>query len=197
MTSEKPAQKFHTDDASLPRSGLCFWLVVPRIVGNLFQAIRGITQIWEVTLHQYGISVLVSQTSFHGQTRGGLATFRLFSEAMVMRKSYCRKSCTFINLVAWSKVVHFPPCVTIKYQIKSFVFWCSYRWSCFFARSHSSPVLSLVSFCRGQVVTSRYHGCKISGYQQTVVLQICQKKTKKKEMTWMPFLCTIALWTKR
>ena len=27
MTSEKRAQKFHTDDASLPRSGWCFWLV--------------------------------------------------------------------------------------------------------------------------------------------------------------------------
>ena len=27
MTSEKRAQKFHSDDASLPRSGLCFWLV--------------------------------------------------------------------------------------------------------------------------------------------------------------------------
>ena len=26
MTSEKRAQKFHTDDASLPRSGKCFWL---------------------------------------------------------------------------------------------------------------------------------------------------------------------------
>ena len=27
LTSEKRAQKFHTDDASLPRSGWCFWLV--------------------------------------------------------------------------------------------------------------------------------------------------------------------------
>ena len=27
MTSEKREQKFHTVDASLPRSGLCFWLV--------------------------------------------------------------------------------------------------------------------------------------------------------------------------
>ena len=29
MTSEKQVQKFHTDDASLPRSGQGFWLVVP------------------------------------------------------------------------------------------------------------------------------------------------------------------------
>ena len=30
MTSEERAQKFHTDDVSLPILGLCFWLVVPR-----------------------------------------------------------------------------------------------------------------------------------------------------------------------
>ena len=32
VTSEKRALKFHTDDASLPRSGLCssFWLILPR-----------------------------------------------------------------------------------------------------------------------------------------------------------------------
>ena len=32
MTSEKRAQKFHTDDVSLPRSGQCsfFWLILPR-----------------------------------------------------------------------------------------------------------------------------------------------------------------------
>ena len=30
MTSAKRAQKFHTDDASLPRFGQCFRLVVPR-----------------------------------------------------------------------------------------------------------------------------------------------------------------------
>ena len=29
MMSEKRAQKFHTDDASLPRTGKCFWLVMP------------------------------------------------------------------------------------------------------------------------------------------------------------------------
>ena len=67
-----------------------------------------------------------------------------------------------------------------KISSKSFVFWCSYRWTCCFARSDSSPVLSLVYFLRGQVVTSCYHGSKISGYQQTVVLQVCQKKRNKK-----------------
>ena len=43
MTSER-AQTFHADDASPPRSGKCVWLA-------------------ENSLHQYGISALVSHTS--------------------------------------------------------------------------------------------------------------------------------------
>ena len=35
-------------------------------VGNFIQPIGGTTQIWIVSRHQYGISVLVSQTSFGG-----------------------------------------------------------------------------------------------------------------------------------
>ena len=46
MTSEKQAQKFHTDDASLPRSGSVL-----------------------LTRHKYGISAFISQTSFGGETR--------------------------------------------------------------------------------------------------------------------------------
>ena len=44
-----------------------------------------------------------------------------------------------------------------------------------------SSVLSLVSFFRGQVVGSRSHDSKISGYQQTVVLQMSEKTKKKKK----------------
>ena len=55
----KQVQKFHTYNASLPKLGYLFWLVE-----NLLQPIRGITQIWEVLHHQYGVSVLISQTSF-------------------------------------------------------------------------------------------------------------------------------------
>ena len=36
-------------------------------LGNLIQPIRSTTQIWVVTRHQYGISALVSQTSFGGE----------------------------------------------------------------------------------------------------------------------------------
>ena len=37
-------------------------------VGNLIQPIRSTTQIWAVTLHQYGISALETQTPFFGET---------------------------------------------------------------------------------------------------------------------------------
>ena len=45
MTSEKWAQKFHTDDVASD------W---PNHMGNLLQPIRSTTQIWVVTRHQYG-----------------------------------------------------------------------------------------------------------------------------------------------
>ena len=38
-------------------------------------------QIWLVTRHQYGISALVSQTLFRGETSGGVAKWLLFSQA--------------------------------------------------------------------------------------------------------------------
>ena len=44
--------------------------------------IRTITQISVVTCHQYGISALVSQTSFRGETSGGVAKCRLFSQSI-------------------------------------------------------------------------------------------------------------------
>ena len=48
-------------------------------VGNLIQPIRSTTRIWVVTRHQYGISLLVSRTSFGGETSGSAAKCRLFS----------------------------------------------------------------------------------------------------------------------
>ena len=53
-------------------------------VGNLIQPIRRTTQIWVVTRHQYGISVLVSRTSFGGKTSGSVAKCRLFSQATLL-----------------------------------------------------------------------------------------------------------------
>ena len=53
-------------------------------VGNLIQPIRRTTQIWVVTRHQYGISALVSQTSFGGETSDSVAKCRLFSQATLI-----------------------------------------------------------------------------------------------------------------
>ena len=50
-------------------------------VGNLFQPIISTTQILVVTPHQYGISEVISQTSFGGETTGSVANCRLFSQA--------------------------------------------------------------------------------------------------------------------
>jgi len=54
-------------------------------VGNLLQPIRSVTQIWIVTRHQYGISALISQTSFRWEDRrwrhGMSAVFSSYSPA--------------------------------------------------------------------------------------------------------------------
>ena len=74
MKSEKRAQKFHTDDTSLPRpaSDASDWL------NQISHAAR---PIWVVTRHQYGISGLFSQMSFGRETSGpgSIAKCRLFS----------------------------------------------------------------------------------------------------------------------
>ena len=77
MTSEKRAPKFPSDDTSLPRSGYCFWLVLPR-GGNLLQPIISSTQIYVVKRHQHLISALFSQTSFRWETKGGVPKCQLF-----------------------------------------------------------------------------------------------------------------------
>ena len=48
-------------------------------MGNLFQPIRSTTQIWVETRHQYGISALISQTSFGGENSDSLGDHRAAS----------------------------------------------------------------------------------------------------------------------
>ena len=69
-----------------------------RRVGNLIQPIRSTTQIWVVTRHQYGISALVSRTSFGGETSGSVAKCRLFSQAGI---SYRLQKIVFSH-IQWS-----------------------------------------------------------------------------------------------
>ena len=76
-------------------------------VENLIQPIRSTTQIRVETRHEYGISVLVSQTSFGGETCGGVAKCRLFSQANYPPKSRPR-------------TVHWPEVVTyLNYHVLS------------------------------------------------------------------------------
>ena len=63
------------------------------LVGNLIQPIRSTPHFWLVKRFQYGISALVSQTSFGGETSGNVAKCRLFSLA----KQY-RVCPTFVEL---------------------------------------------------------------------------------------------------
>ena len=63
MSSEKRAQKFHTDYPDLGSAS--DWL---NQISQTARPIRSTTQIWAVTRHQYGISALVSQASLGGET---------------------------------------------------------------------------------------------------------------------------------
>ena len=50
---------------------------------QIFNQSEALPQIWVVTRHQYGISALVFQTSFRGETSGGVAKCpRVFSGLM-------------------------------------------------------------------------------------------------------------------
>ena len=51
------------------------------VAENLLQPIRSTTPIWVVKLRHYGMSALVSQTSFRGETKGSVAKYQLFSHA--------------------------------------------------------------------------------------------------------------------
>ena len=51
-------------------------------ISHAVRPIRSTTQILVVTRYQYGISALVSQTSFSGETSGSVAKRWLFSQAI-------------------------------------------------------------------------------------------------------------------
>ena len=57
-------------------------------ISHVARPIKSTIQIWVVTHHQYGISALVSQTSFGGETSGSVAKCRLFSMMNIKIKRY-------------------------------------------------------------------------------------------------------------
>ena len=56
--------------------------------------IKSTTQIWVVTRHQYGISEVVSQTSFRGETSDTVAKSRLISQANPVHVTVKKKTLT-------------------------------------------------------------------------------------------------------
>ena len=90
MTSERRAQKFHTDDASLPtkiRVVLASdWLKQVSLMARPMRSITLFTQVCQVTRYQYGTSALVSETSFRGETVFSVPKSQLFSQANMFTK---------------------------------------------------------------------------------------------------------------
>ena len=74
MMTERWTLTFHTDDPDLGSAS--DWL---KQISQVAQPIRSSTLIWAVMGHQYGISELVSQTSFRGETVGGIAKINVIS----------------------------------------------------------------------------------------------------------------------
>ena len=57
------------------QGGVFDWLMQ---ISYVARPVRSATQLWVLTHRQYGISALVSQTSFRGETIGDVAKCRLF-----------------------------------------------------------------------------------------------------------------------
>ena len=72
-SSLKGAQRYPLD-----KSVSTDWL---KQISHAVRLIRGTTQFWVVTRHQNGISELVFQTFFRGETSSGVVECRLFSQA--------------------------------------------------------------------------------------------------------------------
>ena len=66
-------------------------------ISHAARLIRRTTQIWIVTRHQYGISALVSRTSFGRETSGSVAKCRLFSQAV----------CLLTELIDHKRIEHY------------------------------------------------------------------------------------------
>ena len=105
-------------------------------ISRAAEPIRRTTEIWVVTRHQYGISLLVSQTSFREETSGDSAKSRLFSQVMFVSPP---KSCDSWRVVGLSPL---PRSWRLKYLpfLRS-VFLVAFCWPQFVA-SYLMLVLS-------------------------------------------------------
>ena len=72
---------FFNQSDSLPKSGWCFWLVEANFLCGKRNKEEAPTRTWVLTPHQWEISLFLPRTSFHSDTFGGVAKFRLLSQA--------------------------------------------------------------------------------------------------------------------
>ena len=106
MTSEKLVQKFHVNDASLPRSGYCFWLVVPRVKFALTNQ-KHYPDLGIDTSSVWNLCAL-SQTSFRGWRWWRRETSSVFSGSTKTSCQHAEKgeiSHTFPSHTLWHLTV--------------------------------------------------------------------------------------------
>ena len=114
MTCVKRAQEFLTDDTSLRDLGSASdWSCC---MENLLWPIRSTIQIWLVTHHQYGILVLVAQTSFHRETSCGVTKCWLFSQAIL--SAFENVSCNSVHFFLFFSI-----CITNWCNPNCGVYW--------------------------------------------------------------------------
>ena len=91
------------DDLELARNRGSYWSCrrdppPPPPPRRMFLDYKLVPDCWVVTRHQYGISALVSQMSFAGETSGSVAKWRLFSQvtcSLLCPPNACRLGLTF------------------------------------------------------------------------------------------------------
>ena len=121
--------------------------------------IRSTTQIWVVTRHQYGLSVLVSQTSFGGETSGSVAKCRLFSilldnspYACLLQTSKFNHQSSFWNFKSY-RILH--KWIVMGVELKRMLTLIKWKWEvCLETRLGgeicSSDVIKLKCHCKSR-----------------------------------------------
>ena len=164
-------------------------------ISRAAEPIRRTTEIWVVTRHQYGISLLVSQTSFREETSGDSAKSRLFSQVMFVSPP---KSCDSWRVVGLSPL---PRSWRLKYLpfLRS-VFLVAFCWPQFVA-SYLMLVLSPAPVVNLSTAVEQRWCCFLVSCAMTFHHRRSANKTEKvtenvKHWTLNPFpLLKINAWT--
>ena len=146
-------------------------------ISRAAQPIRRTTQIWVVTRHQYGISALVSQTSFRGETSGSVAKWRLFSQVMFVSPP---KSCDSWRVVGLSWL---PRSSRLKYlPFLQSVFPVASCWPQFVA-SYWMLVLSPAPVVNLSTAVEQHWCCFLVSYAMTFHHRRSANKTENETMS--------------